>query len=86
MFLSDMHLSDFLCAFLDQCNIQGRKKSSPIGKLNSQNLAIFTAKCGKSFHNFVAKLGISNGKFSAMPEWAIESLDTLKMSDSKSFC
>ena len=51
--LSDMHLSDFLCASLDQCNIMGafgNKKSSPISKLNKQNLTIFTAKCGKFFY------------------------------------
>ena len=35
IFPYDMHLSDFLCGSLDQCNIPGlqeRKKSSPISK------------------------------------------------------
>ena len=58
-FLSDMHLSDFLCASLDQCNIPSlleRKKSYPISKLNFQNLANFTTKRGKFFFFFfVAK-------------------------------
>ena len=68
-----MHLSDFLCASLDECSIPGlreQKKSDAISKLNLQNLAIFMAKCGK-FGNFlwqnlaifVAKFGISNGNF-----------------------
>ena len=52
IFLSDMHLSDFLCVSLDQCNIPGLswKKSSPISNLNLRNLAIFAAKCGKLFY------------------------------------
>ena len=53
IFLLDMHLGGFLCASLDQCNFLGlrRQKSSLISKLNLQNLAILTAKCGK-FVNF----------------------------------
>ena len=50
IFLSDMHLSDFLCASLDQCNILGpleQKKSS---------LAICTLKCGKFFSLFCGKI------------------------------
>ena len=63
-----MHLSDFLCAFFDQCNIQGlqaqKKKDSLVSNLNLQNLAILIAeKYGKLFKFFVAKFGISNGKF-----------------------
>ena len=65
IFLPDMHLSDFLCASLDQCNFLGlrRQKSSLISKLNLQNLAIFTAK----FSYFSGKIWDLKWQFSAMP-------------------
>ena len=46
VFLSDMHLSHFLCAFLMNVIFQasGAVKSYPIGTLDLQNLSIFMEK------------------------------------------
>ena len=70
-----MHLSDFLCASLEQCNILGLrelKKGSLISKLYLQNLAILRQNV-TNFSMFVAnfiflwqnlaKFGLSNGNF-----------------------
>ena len=79
-FLSDMHLSDFLCASLEQCNIVGLRERKKV--LQLVNLICKTWQfCGKmlqislclwqTFHIFVAKFGniwVIKWQFSAMLE------------------
>ena len=65
IYVSDMHLSGFLCAFLINVIFRAfsTKNSYLISTLNLQNLSIFITKCGNFFSIFVAKFGISNGNF-----------------------
>ena len=58
--LSDMHLTDFLCASLGQCYIPGlreQKKKLFEYSLNLQNVVIFLWQNVANFSIFVAKFG-----------------------------
>ena len=66
-FLCDMHLSDFLGASLDQCNIQGLLERKKVIRLVNfifkiwqflrQNVANFSFFFLQNFHIFVENLG-----------------------------
>ena len=59
IFLSDMHLNDFLCALLINVifRASGNDKKFSNNTLNLQNLSIFMATCGKFFY-FCGKIFI----------------------------
>ena len=65
IYLSDMHLSDFLCASLDQCHIPGLRKRKKISSIiKRQNVANFLNFCGKIWDfkwQFSAMQGLSPG-------------------------
>ena len=65
IFLSDMHLCDFLFASLDQCNIPGLRERKKVLRLVNLNRKIwqFLRQNVANFPIFVAKFGISDSNF-----------------------
>ena len=73
IFLSDMHLSDFLCASLDQSNIPGLRERKKVLQLVNFICKIwqFLQQNEANFSNFCDKIWDFKWQFSVMPDRAV---------------